>query len=193
MRAVVPVLISLVAAGCSYRGTAEDADPADFDREAGWIVVRDIPVILQEAEEDCGAAAMAMALAHWRVPSSLEAIVRDCPPKEGEGIRAGALRDYARSLGLQAFLFHGTFPDFEQELSRGRPVMVGLVKPHVNGGLTHFELVVGLHPEKQVVATLDPARGLRRNSYAGFVSEWEPAGRLTLVMMKPPPSPPPGH
>lgn len=184
MRTIVAVLMSLAAAGCSYLGTAEDADPADFEREAGWIAVRDVPVVLQESEEDCGAATLAMALAYWRVDASLDAVVRDCPPKPNEGIKAGALRDYAATLGLQAFLFHGTFSDFEKELSHGRPVVVGLVKPHVNGGLTHFELVVGLHPEKQLVATLDPARGWRRNGYAGFLSEWEPAGRLTLVLMK---------
>ena len=189
MRLFAPVLISLAAAGCSYLGTAEDADPEELKREDGWIALRDIPVVLQESEEDCGAAAMAMALAHWRVEASLDSVVRDCPPKPGEGIKAGALRDYARSLGFQAFLFHGTWTDFEKELSQGRPVVVGLVKPHVDGGLTHFELVVGLHPEKQLVATLDPARGWRRNGYEGFLAEWEPAGRLTLVLMKIPASP----
>ena len=192
MRSFAVVLISLSAAGCSYLGTAENADPAEFKREDGWIVVRDVPVVLQEAEEDCGAATMAMALAHWRVPASLETVARDCPPKPGEGIKAGALRDYARSRGFHSFLFHGTWTDFEKELSQGRPVVVGLVKPHVDGSLTHFELVVGLHPEKKIVVTLDPARGWRRNDFAGFLAEWEPAGRLTLVMMKPDP-PPAGH
>ena len=189
MRPFAAVLILFTAAGCSYLGTAEDADPAEFEREDGWIVVRDIPVVLQESEADCGAATMAMALAHWRVEASRDTVARACPPTPGEGIKAGVLRDYARSLGFQAFLFHGTWTDFEKELSRGRPVVVGLVKPHVNGGLTHFELVVGLHPAKQLVATLDPARGWRRNGYEGFLAEWEPAGRLTLVMMKTPASP----
>jgi ABC-type bacteriocin/lantibiotic exporter with double-glycine peptidase domain len=192
MRAFAAVLFSLSAAGCSYLGSAEDADPSDFEREDGWIAVRDVPVVLQQSEEDCGAATMAMALAYWGVPALLDTILEACPPKSGEGIKAGALRDYARSLGFQAFLFHGTISDFEKELSRGRPVVVGLVKPHVNGGLTHFELVVGVHRDRQLVATLDPARGWRRNSTAGFLAEWEPAGRLTLVMMKSPP-PPAGH
>jgi ABC-type bacteriocin/lantibiotic exporter with double-glycine peptidase domain len=186
MRPVATVLISFAVAGCSYLGTAKDADPVDFERENGWIAVRDVPVLLQESEEDCGAATLAMALAHLRVPASRDTVVRNCPPEPGQGIRAGALRDYARSLGLQAFLFHGTFSDFQKELSQGRPVVVGLVKPHVAGGLTHFELVVGLHPEKELVVTLDPARGWRRNGYAGFLAEWEPAGRLTLVLMKTP-------
>jgi ABC-type bacteriocin/lantibiotic exporter with double-glycine peptidase domain len=184
VRTLSTVLLCLAAAGCSYLGTAEDADPAELHREDGWIAVRDVPVVLQESEEDCGAAVLTMALAHWRMAVSLDTVTRSCPPKPGEGIKAGALRDYARALGFQAFLFHGTFSDFEKELAQGRPVVVGLVKPHVNGGLTHFELVVGLHPEKKIVVTLDPARGWRRNGYEGFLSEWEPAGRLTLVLLK---------
>ena len=123
MRTAVTVLIALAATGCSYLGTAEDADPAEFDREEGWITVRDVPVILQQSEEDCGAATLAMALAHWQVPACLDTVVRECPPKPGEGIKAGALRDYARSLGFEAFLFHGMFSDFETELARGRPVV----------------------------------------------------------------------
>ena len=39
MRSFAIVLISLSAAGCSYLGTAENADPADFKREDGWILV----------------------------------------------------------------------------------------------------------------------------------------------------------
>jgi ABC-type bacteriocin/lantibiotic exporter with double-glycine peptidase domain len=186
---IAAVLIALASAGCSYLGTAKTFDPADLDREDGWTAVKDVPVILQKADEDCGAAALAMALAYWRVPSSLEDVARECPPVPGEGIKAGALRACARDKGLQSFVFHGTFADFERELSRGRPVIVGLVKPYVNGGLTHFEVVVGIHPRKEVVVTLDPAHGWRQNGFAGFLTEWEPAGRLTLVLLKAPAAP----
>lgn len=181
--------MALASAGCSYLGTAETFDPADLDREDGWIAVQGVPVVRQKQDEDCGAAALAMALAYWRVPTSLEEVVRECPPIPKEGIKAGTLRDCARAKGLQTFLFHGAFSDLEKELSRGRPVIVGLVKPYVNGGLTHFEVVVGVHPRKEVVVTLDPAHGWRRNRYEGFLMEWEPAKRLTLVLVKPSPSP----
>jgi ABC-type bacteriocin/lantibiotic exporter with double-glycine peptidase domain len=189
MGRIAAILLALVSAGCSYLGTAEDFDPADLDREDGWIAVKGVPVILQKQDEDCGAAALAMALEYWRVPTSLEDVARECPPVPKDGIKAGALRDCAREKGLQPFLFHGAFTDFEKELSRGRPVIVGLIKPYVNGGLTHFEVVVGVHPRKEIVVTLDPAHGWRRNSYEGFLTEWEPARRLTLVLLKPPPDP----
>jgi len=186
---IAAILTALASAGCSYLGTAESFDPADFEREAGWIAVKDVPVILQKKDEDCGAAALAMALAFWRVPSSLEEVTRKCPPVAGEGIKAGVLRACARDKGLQSFLFHGSFADFEKELSRGRPVIVGLIKPYVNGGLTHFEVVVGIHPRKEVVVTLDPAHGWRQNGYGGFLTEWESAECLTLVVLKAPPAP----
>ncbi len=189
MGRIAAFLVGLASAGCSYLGTAEGFDPADLDRESGWIAVKQVPLLLQEAEEDCGAAALAMALRHWQVPISLEEVVRACPPEPGRGIKAGVLRDYAHSKGLRAFLFHGRLADFERELSQGRPVIVGLVKPYVNGGLTHFEVVVGIHPEKEMVVTLDPARGWARNDYSGFLAEWDPASHLTLAILRPRESP----
>lgn len=189
MGRIAAIMMALMSAGCSYLGTAEDFDPAELDREDGWVTVKGVPVVRQEQDEDCGAAALAMALQYWSVPTSLEDVARECPPVPKDGIKAGALRECARSHGLQSFLFHGTFTDFEKELSRGRPVIVGLIKPYVNGGLSHFEVVVGLNPRKELVVTLDPANGWRRNSYEGFLMEWEPAKRLTLVLLKPSPDP----
>lgn len=189
MGRIVAVLLALASAGCSYLGTAESFDPADLDRESGWIAVKAVPLVLQEAEEDCGAAALTMALRHSQVPTSLEEVVRACPPEPGRGIKAGVLRDYAHRKGLQAFVFPGGLSDFEKELSQGRPVIVGLVKPTVNGGITHFEVVVAIHPGKELVVTLDPARGWTRNGYPGFLAEWEPANRLTLAILRPRESP----
>ena len=186
MGRIAPILLALASAGCSYLGTAEGFDPADLERDDGWIAVKDVPLILQKSDEDCGAAALAMALAHWRVASSIQDVAAECPPVPGEGIKAGVLRTCARDKGLQSFLIHGTFSDLEKELSRGRPVIVGLVKPYVNGGLTHYEVVVGIHSRKETVVTLDPAHGWRRNAFTGFLTEWEPAGRLTLVLLKAP-------
>ena len=56
-----------------------------------------------------------------------------------------------------------------------------MVKPWTGGVQTHFEVVVALHPADGMIATLDPARGLCRNSLGGFLAEWEPSNRLALV------------
>jgi len=76
----------------------------------------------------------------------------------------------------------GEIADLTRELTNGRPVLVGLVKPHRRGTLTHYEVVVGLHVGKGVVVTLDPAEGWRQNTLEGFLAEWTPAGRLALIV-----------
>lgn len=181
---MVRLLPLLVLAGCSsYLGSAKTVDPAELGE--GWLLARDVPQLLQKSEEDCGAAALAMVLSHWGLPCATEEVARELPPEPGRGIKAGALRDFARRKGLSAFLIHGTFDDLRKELAQGRPLIVGLIKPHVQGGLTHFEVVVGLHPERRDVLTIDPARGWTSNSFDGFLAEWDPAKRLTLVFLKP--------
>lgn len=176
------ILAGLAWAGCSYQGTARDFDPDSLAADEGWIVLKDVPVLLQRADQDCGAAALAMALTMGGRRISPEEVARDGPPDER---RADSLRDRARRLGFSAFLIHGTTHDLRKELAAGRPLIVGLVKPYASGKLTHFELVVGFHPERGTVLTIDPARGWRSNSLDGFLSEWDPAGRLTLVLLRP--------
>jgi ABC-type bacteriocin/lantibiotic exporter with double-glycine peptidase domain len=178
------LLAALLSAGCASRGSATDFDPAELRRGDGWLTATEVPVVLQKDQEGCGAAALAMALAAWRLPTTQDEILKACPPVPGQGIKAGALRDFARGKGLQAFVFHGEISDLEHELAKARPVIVGLVKPSGNRGLTHFELVVALHRERRTIVTIDPARGWRRNSFEGFRSEWQPAGLLLLAIFR---------
>ena len=85
---------------------------------------------------------------------------------------------------MKAFLFHGEVADFGKELSKDRPLVVGLVKPGVAGAVTHYEVVVAWHRERGSVVTLDPAHGWRVNTPEGFLAEWEPAGRLILLVFR---------
>lgn len=173
--------VCLSASGCTYLGSAKDFDSAELRSTSGWISVENVSPLLQEDEMDCGAAALAMVMNYWGVPTTIEDVTAVHPPAPERGIGAGDLRDYARSKGLKSFLFHGKVEDLEKELSRRRPVMVGLVKRHVTAVVTHYEVVVAIHPERKTVVTLDPAHGWRQNSFEGFWGEWEPAGRVTLV------------
>jgi ABC-type bacteriocin/lantibiotic exporter with double-glycine peptidase domain len=175
---------AILVSGCSYLGSARDFDPCALDREPSWIALRSVPQIRQESREDCGVAAIMMMLAYWDRPVCRDQILEACPAKPGEGIRAGDLRDFARHCGLQAYLFHGDWQDFQVELDRHHPVLVGLVKPYVFGNVSHYEVVVGFRPETREILTLDPANGWRKNSAEGFLREWEPAGRLTLVIFQ---------
>ncbi|HEY4394736.1 MAG TPA: cysteine peptidase family C39 domain-containing protein, partial [Polyangia bacterium] len=155
-----------------------------------WIVVQDVPFVAQQADQDCGPAALAMVLGRFGVPVTLADVTAAAPPRDG-GVRAGDLRDFARAQGLQAFVVAGTFDDLSGELSGGRPVLVGLAKPMTGGrALAHYEVVVAINRRARQVLTLDPARGLRENSLEGFAREWAPTGRVTLIAFRPQRHPP---
>jgi ABC-type bacteriocin/lantibiotic exporter with double-glycine peptidase domain len=180
-RALVVVLLLAVACS-SYRGTARDVSPAKLAGEPGWVLVRDVPYIAQQTETECGAAAIGMVVSYWtgKQPDSIVAHFR---PVSARGIAAGRLRDYAREQGLASFLIEGKVEDLARELKAGRPVLVGLSKPQSRDRvLDHYEVVVGLHGDRQLVVTLDPTGGWRQNSIEGFFREWKLAGFVTLIV-----------
>jgi ABC-type bacteriocin/lantibiotic exporter with double-glycine peptidase domain len=185
-------LVAALTSAC-YAGSARSVSPRQASALAGdpsWIVVQDVPFVAQEANEDCGPAALAMVLGRFSVPVTLADVVSAAPPTGG-GVRAGDLRDVARSKGLQAFVVAGTFDDLAEEVARGRPVLVGLAKPMIGGrALAHYEVVVAINRRARQLLTLDPARGLRENSLEGFAREWAPTGRVTLIVFRPPRHPP---
>lgn len=172
-----------LAAGCGYLGSARPIETSAFDVEPGWVTVRNIPFQAQESETDCGAACAAMVLTHNGHPSTTKGVV-DVAPTTKEGMQAGQIRDFIKGRGLDSFLFHGTLDDLKTELAAGRPVIVGVKKPYTNGPWNHYEVVMAINPGTKQVATLDPARGLRQNTYEGFLQEWEPTGKLTIVVGK---------
>ena len=164
-------------------GGSRALDPSEL-AAPGWIIAADVPHIAQREDMDCGAAALASVLVHWKAVEGIDEVRAGCPPDPDRGIDAGALRDFAKKKGLQAFLFEGDFKVFEKELARGRPVLVGMFKRTLGGLVTHFEVVVGYHPERKLVATLDPSLGARVNDESGFGEEWGLAKRLTLVIFR---------
>lgn len=178
-------LVLLAAAGCSYLGSARSFDPGEFSRDPRWHRCDGVPMIPQRDEKDCGAASAAMVLAHWKRPTPIEEILSIRPPAPGRGMTAGDLKACFEAKGLKAFTGKGTLELLEKQVRKGRPAIVGLVKPHLQGLLTHFEVVVAVHPVEKRVVTLDPARGWRENDLEGFFAEWEPAGRTLLVVTEP--------
>ena len=191
MRPASPLVRILLAAaallpGCVvvHAGTARDATWEEICAEAGWALVEGVPFVAQESETDCGAAALAMVLARWGEEVPVAVLERECAAPGVEGIRAGALRDAARRRGLRAFVVPGRVEDLRQEIARGRPVVVGLVKSLGPLTSTHFEVVVGLHDGSGRVAALDPARGLVTDALPAFRAEWEAAGGATLVVFR---------
>jgi ABC-type bacteriocin/lantibiotic exporter with double-glycine peptidase domain len=176
------VVVAVVMGGC-YHGSAHDASPVALRRQPGWVMIDGLPSIRQSSDSDCGAAALAMVLQRWGVPASPADILRAYPATPGQGIAAGDLRDFARARGLGAFLIQGEIRDLATEVGLQHPVLVGLVQRHGDRLSSHYEVVAGINVGARRLFLLDPARGPREDSYDGFRAEWEPTGRVTLVVV----------
>jgi len=177
------VLALAIAAPACYSGSAQTIPASSMTalaRDPDWEIVSDVPFVRQQTAHDCGPAALAMVLAHFRVPPA------GAPALAGGDVRAGTLRDVARSRGLDAYVVSGTFADLFAQVGRGRPVVVGLAKPLAfTGGraLAHYEVVIGLNRARRLILSLDPAVGLRENTLEGFAREWAPTQQVTIVFL----------
>lgn len=167
--------------GC-YHGSAHDTSMSTLVKRDGWQFVDGVRPIRQSAENDCGAAALAMVFDHWGVRVTPAEISGAYPREVGRGLAAGDLRDFARRRGLDAFLIAGEMPDLVREISGHHPVLVGLVQRQGDRGLAHYEVVAGINVAARRLYLLDPARGPREDGYDGFLTEWQAAGRVTLVV-----------
>ena len=175
------VLLALCAGGC-YLGSARNASLADLAGDDGWEFVEGVPTVRQAANEDCGAAALAMVLGYWKRPVTREGIIVANPPAPDRGIKAAALRDFTRQQGMQAFVIQGQFADLDREVHWHRPVVVGVMQRYGRGAYSHYEVVVGMNRKDQRILTIDPAHGPRVDSRAGFAAEWAAAGQVALVI-----------
>ncbi|HKS15860.1 MAG TPA: cysteine peptidase family C39 domain-containing protein [Planctomycetota bacterium] len=172
---------ALLITGCSYLGSARDFDPGDFSRDPRWIRAGDVPLVLQKAEHDCGAAAVAMVLAHWNRRVPFDRIIAGLPGNYTQRYTAADLKTVLQSHGLKAHAIAGAQEHVFGELAKGRPSIAGLGKISIDGARPHFEVVVAYHPVENRVVTLDPARGWRVNSLDGFLDEWDLAKRTLIV------------
>jgi ABC-type bacteriocin/lantibiotic exporter with double-glycine peptidase domain len=165
--------------GCLYQGRGRSFDASSAEAR-GVVVVPNVPELRQRDPRGCGVTALAALLAHHGIQVDPSEIRREIRTPEGVPASAGALVDYARRRGLDAFLVRGTFEDLQREVQAGRPALVGTVKPYLGDRwLAHYEVVVAWSPT--VVVTMDPAQGFREYPHRGFLVEWDLAGSLLLV------------
>jgi ABC-type bacteriocin/lantibiotic exporter with double-glycine peptidase domain len=182
---VTPLLVGCVS---GYRGLATETSPTELRSVCGATSVEGVPFIEQAGREDCGTAALAMIFAYWQIPMGREDVLAACPTEPGVGTKAAAMRDLARANGLQVWLIKGELADLEHELERGRPVLVGLAQACSDATWSHYAVVVGVSRLNDRIVTVDPARGWQKNTVRGFLDEWEPANRLSMVFLRPPPT-----
>lgn len=184
IRTAFLVVLLAFAGACRlpYAGGAKPVTSTELDDQ--WHRAAPTPVVLQKDRTDCGLAALAMVAGAWGQSWSLAELQRSMPPTS-DGVRLGALRDYARSHGLVAYAVKGTHKDLRFELERHRPVLLGLLLPYAkNKALAHYEVAVAVDPRDGSVVTLDPATGKHmRRSREVLEKEWKPAGYATLVVL----------
>ena len=173
--------LSCAASACSsYLGSATSLPPNQLQREPGWVKIEGVPELRQAHELDCGPTALAMVLSFYGV-ADRQSVLAALPAEQRVSVTQ--LRDVARRYGFESYVVEGKAEDLVYELSHGRPVIVGVAKPTVQDAVAHYEVVVGMHKASQRVATLDPAVGMRQNSFTGFLTEWQATGRVLLLLI----------
>jgi ABC-type bacteriocin/lantibiotic exporter with double-glycine peptidase domain len=174
------LLGALILTGCLYQGAGRSVDDRRLAEDPQAVRVA-VPIVVQEGDKDCGAAALVAILDFWSDPVTQQQIRREMGVPAGQAIAAGTLQKYLVQRGYDSFLIMGTFDDLWGELHKGRPVLVGLVKPYLgNRYLAHYEVVTAISPKH--VYTMNPEGSLQRYPIAGFDEEWRGANHLTLLV-----------
>jgi ABC-type bacteriocin/lantibiotic exporter with double-glycine peptidase domain len=169
----------------SYRGAARSFEPNRL-AAPGWAATPAVPVMRQTRELDCGPVATAMLLGYWGQKAEPDDLRAEAGIGPDRGLPAGTIRALFKARGFSAFLVEGELADLERELEAGRPVLVGLAKPFSDKQARgHYEIVAGLNRQKGLVVTVDPGEGWREYPLDGFMAEWQPTKKLTLVVSPP--------
>lgn len=149
-----------------------------------WI---NVPFVRQP-RDGCGAATMSMVMEYWAgkehrpatAASEVEEIQRQLYVPRLHGIRPQAMEGYLRRHGYVAFGFNGKWSDLEQQIAKGRPLIVAL-RPSGQSEL-HYVVVVGIDPERGLVMMNDPAeRKLLTQERAGFEKDWSATHNWVLL------------
>jgi ABC-type bacteriocin/lantibiotic exporter with double-glycine peptidase domain len=148
----------------------------------------DVPFVAQ-TKDGCGSAAISMVMQYWENRSGQSASNLADPeriqsalysPAAG-GIPASKMRTYFLESGYQAVAFPGTWRDIQQQIQKGRPLIVSL-KASGPLGPFHYVVVTGIDVEREYVYVHDPAQQKSlRISREGFESEWKPTHNWTLL------------
>lgn len=151
---------------------------------AMWI---DVPFVAQP-QEGCGAASLSMVMEYWAreqhlqkpSASNVELIQRQLYSKAEHGIPAEQMGSYLRQHGFKAFAFPGKWSDLEEQIAKGRPLIVA-IRPEGQSEL-HYVVVDGFDTRNGLVTMNDPAvRKLLTEERARFEKEWSATHNWTLL------------
>lgn len=186
MRLVLLAVLVGATPGCAGRSAASPIQPASLQAAGGWIAVPTVPH-LRADRGDGGPAALAMLLAYWKQPVGVAAVASACVATTHSGnTRANDLGGFAANRGFSVFLVSGGLDIIEHELAARRPVVVALVeRQSLLRYRGRYALVVGYHPARRLVATLDAEHGWQEQSIEAFTEVWNPSERLLLLVIPP--------
>jgi tetratricopeptide (TPR) repeat protein len=150
-------------------------------QQALWI---DVPFIRQD-KNGCGSAVIWMVMKYWQpeLEIDVDEIQRQLYSKEAGGIYAKDLTRYLESRGYRALAFRGDWADLEEQVSKGRPLIVCLER-NSRGVPLHYVVVAGIDPIDNLVLVNDPAqRKLLSMSRSEFERSWQATDNWTLLAM----------
>jgi uncharacterized protein YvpB len=159
--------------------------------QAIWI---DVPFVPQP-REGCGAASLSMLMQYWAqqqhqptpAASDVDVIQHQLYSSSAHGIRASSMQDYLRRNGYQVFALTGQWTDLENNLQKGRPLIVALRPPGQSE--LHYVVVDGIDSPRGLVMMNDPAqRKLLSQERAAFEKDWSATGHWMLLAVPAPPS-----
>ena len=156
---------------------------------AVWI---DVPFVRQP-RDGCGAASLSMVMQYWahqqgQRPSSDSAvgtIQQKLFVAAEHGIPASSMKSYLQQHGFLVFALNGRWSDLEQQIGKGRPLIVAL-RPQGDRAL-HYVVVDGIDPARGLVTMNDPAdRKLLSEERAAFEKDWSATDRWMLLAVPAP-------
>jgi hypothetical protein len=175
-------MLMLSACASAYSGPARPTTRGAIEAQPGWMLAA-TPELRQTTATDCGPTALAMVAARWGVEPA-RAIADVAERGSVDNVSFVRLRATARKLGLSAYVIAGNTGTLAYELRRGRPVVIGLLRPYgARARQGHYEVVVGVHLERELIATIDPAAGWRVRTFAQLEREWAPAKHPAMVVL----------
>ena len=187
---LVILLTSFWLGGCAsvgaFRGITPDEDS---------LYINGLPPLLQDKHYACGATCVAAVAVFWNVPLTEIRVKHPELPAEMTGLELELL---AKELGLDAFAYRGTTDDLQENLRKGRPMIVMIPQPLLPRGdvassvllnawnqwgskPAHWVVVIGM-TKNQAVIIHDPASGPMVVKREAFLSWWAQKENLTVLL-----------
>jgi ABC-type bacteriocin/lantibiotic exporter with double-glycine peptidase domain len=153
-----------------------------------WV---DVPFVHQP-REGCGAAALAMIMEYWAkqpgpsaphadtAAGNVERIQHELYVPREHGIPASAMQSYLERHGFRVFALSGRWEDLEEQLGKGRPLIVA-IRPEGQKEF-HYVVIDGVDPARGLVTMNDPAeRKLLPEERAAFEKDWSATHNWMLL------------